>query len=351
MTGTDLVPISTLLRNHNDKASLESGNESEPYSSFAFEPQTGNPLPPEQQLVAFLKIGIMLGAFRPGDKLPSVRQLEQQVGLGRNVVWRAYTKLAECGAITLESRRRAIVNHRSNPERASQLIAVYDWLARDVLDRVGSLRVNAQSFMRFLNLKIHQMELLERDVIFVECNRHQAEAWSSEISQFWDLHVPGLEIAALRQMSDESRNKFKTVLTPLFHHDEVSEMFENLYTRVVPLRLTWNQDRIEDLRALPAGSRMAFVLERSECLAYGQHFAKELNLLCANLVIDVVPFEHSTQVKRVIDSGRYARALLSGRVLEAVDPKVIQSKKIIRDALSIDKQSLEEARVQAGILL
>ena len=96
---------------------------------------------------------------------------------------------------------------------------------------------------------------------------------------------------------------------------------------------------------------MAFILERSECLGYGNPFAKELNLLCPNLSIEVVAFENSQQVKNLIGSGRYARALLSGRVQEAVDAPVVRSNKIIRDALGIDKQSLEEARVQAGIVL
>ena len=342
------MPPATLLQFQTRKPSSGSASEKEAYSRFAFEPQPGSPIPPEQQLIAFFKIGIMLGAFQPGDKLPSVRQLEQQVGLGRNVVWRAYTKLAECGAITIENRRRAIVNRSFNPEQASQLIAVYDWLARDVLDRVASLRLNAESFVRFLNLRIQQLDLY--DVIFVECNQLQARAWSSDISQAWELSVPGLDIQSLRQMPEESR-RFKAVLTPLFHYDEVSALFQNGYTRVLPLRLAWNPDRIEELRRMPKRSRMAFILERAECLGYGSPFAKELNVLCPNLAIDVVAFEDSRQVKNVIGSARYVRALLSGRVLEAVDAPVLRSDKIIRDALGIDKQSLEEARVQAGIVL
>ena len=151
-------------------------------------------------------------------------------------------------------------------------------------------------------------------------------------------------------MPEESR-RFKVVLTPLFHYDEVSALFQNGYTRVLPLRLAWNPDRIEELRRMPNKSRMAFILERSECLGYGKAFAKELNLLCPNLTIDVVAFEDSAQVKYTIGSGRYIRALLSGRVLEGVDAPVLRSSKIIRDALGIDKQSLEEVRVQAGIVL
>jgi DNA-binding transcriptional regulator YhcF (GntR family) len=346
------LPVSSPPQPSIRKAAGESASETESYSRFAFEPQHGSSIPPEQQLIAFLKIGIMLGAFQPGDKLPSVRQLEQQVGLGRNVIWRAYTKLAECGAITIEGRRRAIVNPSFGCEKASQLIAVCEWLAHDMLERVVSLRLNSQSFARFLNLRIQQSELLERDVIFVECNQLQALAWSKEISQVWDgLCVPGMDIESLRRMTQTERNQFRTVLTPLFHHDEVSVLFQDRHTRVLPLKLKWNSARIEELRAIPKSFRMAFILERSENLAYGKFFAKELNLLCLQLSIDVLDYQDSAQVKMVMDSKRYARALLSGRVLEAVDPAILNASKVIRDALGIDRQSLEEARVQAGIVL
>src|SRR4029077_306756 len=73
---------------------------------FKFTLQKESPVSPEQQLVANVKIAIMLGALKPGEKLPSVRQLETQLGIGRNVVWRAYSKLAESGALTIENRRR-----------------------------------------------------------------------------------------------------------------------------------------------------------------------------------------------------------------------------------------------------
>ena len=45
-----------------------------------------SPLSPEQQLVSQLKLAIMLGELKPGQTLPSVREMEGLTGLGRNVV-------------------------------------------------------------------------------------------------------------------------------------------------------------------------------------------------------------------------------------------------------------------------
>ncbi len=308
-------------------------------------------IPVEEQLVGQLKIAMMLGTLKPGDSLPSVRQVEEQTGIGRNVVWRAYSRLAASGAITIQNRRRAIVNSHVQPDEAAELLRVFDWLGRDVLERVQSLRISPQSFLRFLNHRLQHSEVITRDIVFVECNRIQANNWSAEISDVWTLTVPGFEIKALRELPEEGRLNFRAVLTPLYHHEEVIELFQNPRTRVIPLHLDWNPERIREWRGLGRGSRMAVVLEKSECLGYGEPFARQLKGLCPNLQIELVPWKNCEQVKRLLSSGKFQRALLSGPVLEAVDDEVRQSPIVVRHALKINRQSLEEARIKAGVVL
>ena len=325
--------------------------QKKPSALFEFSLRPKSPISPEEQIVAHLKIAMMLGDLRPGEQLPSVRQLETHLGIGRNVVWRAYTKLAESGAITIENRRRAVVNSTDQPKEAADLVQVFDWLAKDVIERLRALRLNPQSFQRFLSHRIQQLDLLARDVVFVECNRLQAQLWSAEIGQVWDLPVPGVDIGTLRALPEEERGRFKAVLTPLYHHEEVQGLFQNPNTNVSALRLQWDRGKIREWRSLHSGTRMAFVLEKSECLGYGDPFAHELNALCPNLRIEVIPFKTSAQVKALLASGRYAQALLSGAVLESVNDEVRNSPRIARRALRIDRRSLEEARIRAGVVL
>jgi GntR family transcriptional regulator len=305
----------------------------------------------EEQLLAQLKLAMMLGDLKPGDSLPSVRQLEQETKIGRNVVWRTYSKLAETGAITIEDRRRAVVNTLSQPQEASELLKVFDWLSRDVLERLRSLRVSPQSFLRFLNHQFQLSDLLSRDIVFVECNRFLTQMWAAEISTVWTLLVQGFEIASLRSLAEEERVRFRAILTPLYHHDEVQALFQNLSTRVIPLHLDWNPERIREWRGLGSRARMAIVLQKSECLGYGEGFARQLKGLCPKLQIDVIPWKSSDQVRRLLSSAKYNRALLSGPVLEAADDDVRSSPLVVKRPLTINRQSLEEARIKAGVVL
>jgi GntR family transcriptional regulator len=61
------------------------------------------------QLVAQIKEQVMSGALRPGQELPSVRELATSLGINLHTVHRAYQKLRDEGVIQLRLGRRAKV--------------------------------------------------------------------------------------------------------------------------------------------------------------------------------------------------------------------------------------------------
>lgn len=62
-------------------------------------------LPPFQQIVEQLRAFIERGELRPGDVLPTVRQLAGDLGVAPNTVARAYAALQERGWLSSEGRR------------------------------------------------------------------------------------------------------------------------------------------------------------------------------------------------------------------------------------------------------
>lgn len=62
-------------------------------------------LPAFQQIVEQLRAFIERGELRPGDVLPTVRQLAGDLGVAPNTVARAYTELQERGWLSSDGRR------------------------------------------------------------------------------------------------------------------------------------------------------------------------------------------------------------------------------------------------------
>jgi DNA-binding transcriptional regulator YhcF (GntR family) len=74
-----------------------------------------SPLPASEQIVRGLRATLLAGRFRPGDQLPSVRQLALDLGVHHNTVAGAYRQLAEEGWLNLRRGRGATVVERPVP--------------------------------------------------------------------------------------------------------------------------------------------------------------------------------------------------------------------------------------------
>lgn len=56
--------------------------------------ERGSSVPISRQITEQLRAQCLAGALRPGDKLPSVRELAQQLAVNVNTVFRVYERLA-----------------------------------------------------------------------------------------------------------------------------------------------------------------------------------------------------------------------------------------------------------------
>ena len=61
--------------------------------------QFSNDAPIYSQLIAQIKVGIVSGAFPPGERLPSVRDLATEAGVNPNTMQRALTELEREGLL------------------------------------------------------------------------------------------------------------------------------------------------------------------------------------------------------------------------------------------------------------
>lgn len=61
--------------------------------------QFSNDLPIYSQLIAQIKVGIVTGAFPPGERLPSVRDLATEAGVNPNTMQRALQELETRGLL------------------------------------------------------------------------------------------------------------------------------------------------------------------------------------------------------------------------------------------------------------
>jgi DNA-binding transcriptional regulator YhcF (GntR family) len=68
-----------------------------------------SPVPPYEQLRQHVTALVLGGSLAPGDRLPSIRQLANDLGLAGGTVARAYRELESDGVVTTRGRHGTVV--------------------------------------------------------------------------------------------------------------------------------------------------------------------------------------------------------------------------------------------------
>lgn len=88
--------------------------------------QFSNDAPIYFQLIEQIKVGIVSGAFPPGERLPSVRDLAVEAGVNPNTMQRALTELERDGLVySQRTAGRFVTEDKGMIETAKQSLAEY----------------------------------------------------------------------------------------------------------------------------------------------------------------------------------------------------------------------------------
>ena len=90
---------------------------------MTLEVDPGAPVPPYEQLRQQITALVLAGALAPGDRLPSIRQLANDLGIAGGTVARAYRELESDGVVASHGRHGTLIEGPPNrPAPSAHLI-------------------------------------------------------------------------------------------------------------------------------------------------------------------------------------------------------------------------------------
>ena len=96
-----------------------------------------NPLPQFEQLIEQVKAAVTAGVLKPGDSLPSIRQLANDLGLNSKTVAKAYQLLTRDSIIETKGYRGTYVHPKA---KANCKFNLQEWTLRKLSETVSELR-------------------------------------------------------------------------------------------------------------------------------------------------------------------------------------------------------------------
>jgi GntR family transcriptional regulator len=100
------------------------------------------------QIVDQVKSAAASGAVRPGESLPSIRPLAEELRVNRNTVAKAYAELEGQGVIETLAGKGCFVRAASSPYRKSVRVELLTQVIDDAVTQAHHLLVDKAAFLR-----------------------------------------------------------------------------------------------------------------------------------------------------------------------------------------------------------
>lgn len=164
-----------------------------------FHVNASSDVPAYRQLVDEIRSAVKLGQLAPGEQLPTVLSMAEELGLARGTIQRAYDELERLDLVEKIQGRGTFVRSRppgteSRKERAMEIID-------RMLDQMGELGFSVEELSIFLDLKLREraMDTPSLRAAVIECNPENLSQMARQLRQ-----LEGVEICSYLLSSVEA---------------------------------------------------------------------------------------------------------------------------------------------------
>jgi GntR family transcriptional regulator len=122
-----------------------------------FRPNPSSGMPVYLQLIAQVKHAVDVGALRPGDQLPAIRRVAEDLVINPNTVAKAYRDLEQAGVIELRHGAGAFVAD-SSPSTRVTLVRKAQPVVQAALERLAALGLTREEMRRLFDAELLQLD-------------------------------------------------------------------------------------------------------------------------------------------------------------------------------------------------
>ncbi|HEK85149.1 MAG: GntR family transcriptional regulator [Candidatus Saccharicenans sp.] len=229
-----------------------------------------SPTPSYRQIIKQITSLIHEGKLKPGDRLPTERELALDLKIARGTVKKAYELLAKDGIIETTQGRGTFVSARQDiiptgrKERALRLVD-------RLLDELREMNFSYQEIRTFIELKIIEKEekLENFNVAMIDCNPESLAIFERQLTFLKQVKVARFlldEIVA----DPEAENRLKPfdlVLTTSTHYSELLGKLPGLREKLIQVAVSPSQETIIEMAGLSPTQKIGVVCESENFLA------------------------------------------------------------------------------------
>ncbi len=257
--------------------------------NYNFTVNTNLDVPIYQQLVDEITIAVKKGDFKHGQKLPTVYEMTQKLGVARGTIKRAYDELERSGIIEkVQGRGTFVCYHPTNSgSRKEQAMVAIDAM----LSKLEQMGFSNSEINIFLNLKLRERSEEESTVkvAVVECNPETLSQISDQLRNIGGVDLYSYLLESIKEYPYKISEGFDLIVTTSSHAQYLESVLP-LRKKIVRVALRPSPRCLSHIIKLRVGSEIGII-------GYSERFAELLLKECDDYAEDITvnaPFITST---------------------------------------------------------
>lgn len=207
---------------------------------------------------------IKSGTLKVGTKIPTERELSQELGVSRNTISSAYKELESKGILKSIRGRGTFVAEDleswKNDDSYNKIKKFVDLAFEEALE----YGMEPDEFLNIVNSRVQEKaEMMGKlTAIFIECNIEQSIMFSKQFKQLTNIDTIPLTIDDLKEMNEETidkLNKSEVVIAPFNHVNEISNIIDKYNKEILGVSINLDLELIVKIARHSADTKFLFV--------------------------------------------------------------------------------------------
>ena len=281
---------------------------------------SGGNRPIYKQIVEQVLAQIKDGSLKPGDRLPTERELSAQLQIARGTVQKAYRELSDNNIIeVIQGSGSYIYNDKSVYDAEQRRLALE--LIENTLDKLDSWNLSSKEISLLLRMSLAKRRLDDRFVriALVDCNPETLAIFKRQLG-----YIPGIAISVflldtIILNDDPSRflTDYDIVLTTVTHYEQLEESLAPAGIKPVAVDVAPSRQTILSMSTLPQNCSVGIICQSNKfanliCQQYSLYRGGEENL----------PIHFETDIQKSLKFMKQFDAVIVPPELPLLDPQI-----------------------------
>lgn len=285
------------------------------------------------------------GKLKVGERMPTERELSENLKVSRNTVSTAYDELEQEGVLKSYQGRGTFVAEEANPwkvQNIRQKIMKFIDLGFEEAIESG---MDANEFLEIVIQRVREKKKLMSKItaVYVECNIEQSRMFSKQIMESTNMNVIPFTLDDIRDITDSTREiieRSQVIIATFNHVNEVVKLTKKFKKEIIGVAINVNLETIVKIARYPKDTRFAFICISNEFMFKARAVLEKAGL--GNINIQFTNSTDERKITKTIDDVDVI--IVSPGRYKDVQSHNVNNKYVMKFLYSLDDNSVKELK-------